>query len=70
MGPMLGIAHRELARILALGREEGVFRADIDPEAAALMIFGTLVAAQRSPRAGAAFFDRACAELLRAVRAP
>jgi AcrR family transcriptional regulator len=69
VGPILAFAHGELARILALGRDEGTFRADLDPEAGALMIFGTMVATQRSPKRGPELFDRACAELLRSVRA-
>lgn len=67
VGPMLAFAHGELGRILALGRDEGTFRADLDPEAGALMIFGTMVATQRSPRRSPELFDRACAELLRSV---
>ncbi len=70
VGPMLAFAHGELARILALGRAEGAFRADLDPEAGALMIFGTMIATQRTPKRSAELFDRACAELLRAVVRP
>jgi AcrR family transcriptional regulator len=69
VGPMLAFAHGELARILSLGRDEGAFRADLDPEAGALMIFGTMVATQRSPKRSSELFDLACDELLRSVTA-
>jgi len=70
VGPMMAYVHGDLTRILEKGRASGEFRADLDPPAAALMIFGALIATQRAPDHGAAFFDRTCAELFRAVRAP
>lgn len=67
LAPMRGYAHREFTRILTKGRDEGRFRPDLDPEAAALMVHGALVATQRVPEPDTHIFDRTCAELLRAL---
>jgi len=70
VSPMMAYVHGEFTRILEKGRAAGEFRPDLDPQAAALMVFGTLVATRRAPDRSVAFFDRTCAELLRAVRTP
>jgi AcrR family transcriptional regulator len=67
LAPMRGYAFREFTRILRKGRDEGHFRPDLDPEAAALMVHGALVATQRVPEPSFQIFDRTCAELLRAL---
>jgi len=65
--PMQSFWHAQIAGILESGRNLGVFRADIDPPVAALMVVGTLIATQRYPDRSLEFFDRVCAELLRAL---
>lgn len=55
--------------IFSRGRDDGTFRPDIDPEAAALIFTGALKGAFRAPD-GLNTFDRLAAELLRAVLSP
>ena len=59
-----------VADILRAGRDDGSFRADLDPEPAAMMVIGTLVAFGRGPDTSTANFDRLCAELRRALANP
>jgi AcrR family transcriptional regulator len=66
LGPMQGYWRRQVASIIEAGRKAGEFRADADPEAAAVMVIGTMIAARRSDES-LELFDRACAELLRAL---
>lgn len=70
LAPMRGYAFREFTRIMRKGRDEGSFRPDLDPEAAALMVHGALVATQRIPEQAPEIFDRTCAEILRALTVP
>lgn len=72
LAPMRGYAFREYTRIMRKGRDEGQFRPDVDPEAAALMVHGAMIATQHVPEPSTEKFERTCAELLRAllVRAP
>lgn len=61
--PMQANWASQIAAIVAAGAKDGSFRADIDPEAAAIVIIGAMVAA-RIPR-NIRFFDRVTAELER-----
>jgi AcrR family transcriptional regulator len=70
VNPMLGYWRQMVADILAAGRDDGTFRADLDPEPAAQMMIGTLIGYCRSPDQTPAKFERLCAELRRAVRNP
>jgi AcrR family transcriptional regulator len=70
MQPMQAFWHGQIADILARGRADGSFRADLDPAAAASMVIGGMIASQRSPGDSLASFDRVAAELERAVRNP
>lgn len=65
--PMQAYWRRMMADIIVEGRDKGVFRADVDPEAAATMVMGTLSMSFWHARDDLEFFDRACAELLRAL---
>ena len=62
--------HAMVADIFKAGVADGSFRADLDPEAAAQMQIGTLIAFCRGLDTSSAYFDRLCAELRRAVRNP
>ena len=68
--PMLGRWRTMLAEILAAGRDDGSFRADLDPEMAAQMLVGALMSFCRAPDQRAAAFARFRAELIRAIRHP
>lgn len=68
--PMLGRWREMLAEILAAGRDDGSFRADLDPEPAAQMLMGALMGFCRAPDQRAAAFARFRAELIRAIRHP
>ena len=70
MRPMQAFWHGQIAEILARGRADGNFRADLDPTAAASMVIGGMIASQRSPGDNLASFDRVAAELERAVSNP
>ncbi len=54
-------------RVLQRGREAGVFRASLNPEAAAHMIAGALVAFQYKPRHLLPLFDGVGDEIIRSV---
>lgn len=64
MRPMIGYWHRQWTELLALGKADGSFRADIDPEAGATIIVGTLGSVRFSPEI--ARVDSVFAELKRA----
>ena len=70
MRPMQAFWYGQIAEILARGRADGSFRADLDPAAAASMVIGGMIASQRSPGDNLVNFDRVAAELERAVRNP
>ncbi len=59
-----------VADILRAGRDDGSFRDDLDPEPAATMVIGTLIAFGRGIDTSAANYERLCAELHRAVANP
>lgn len=59
-----------VAAILRDGRDDGTFRADLDPEPAALMMIGGLIAFCRNADTSDVNFARLCAELRRAFRNP
>lgn len=68
--PMQTYWRSQIAEIIEQGRAKGQFRSDVDPDAAATMVIGTMIAAARHSEAGLDLFDRACAELLRALVNP
>jgi len=68
--PMQSFWFAQVADILARGRDDGSFRADLDPEVGALIVLGGMIASQRHPNRSPELFDRLCAELLRALDAP
>ncbi len=70
MAPLQGHWHRMLADIFAAGRAEGSFRPDIDPEPAATIFIGALIAFCRSADTSNDTYLRLCAELRRFVRNP
>jgi len=70
MQPMQRYWHRQIAEIIAAGRDRGQFRPDVDPEAAAVMVIGTMIATRRHSQTSLDLFDRACAELLRSLVVP
>lgn len=59
-----------VADILSAGRDDGSFRADLDPEPAAVMIIGALVGFGRGADTSPSYFERLCAELRRALANP
>lgn len=59
-----------LADLLAEGMRDGVYRPDLDPSTAALMIIGALTAFGRAGTAASEDYDRLVAELKRAIRNP
>ena len=68
MRPMQAYWLRQMTDILELGRKDGSFRPDIDPEAAASMVIGAMISSRkRDP--DIAFFDRVAAELERSLAA-
>jgi len=70
MAPLRGHWHGMVADIFADGRAEGSFRADIDPQPAATIFIGALLAFCRSGDTSDDSFMRLCAELRRFVRNP
>jgi len=67
--PMQAYWHGQMTDILQQGREDGCFRADIDPEATASMVIGAMISARRRDD-DIAFFDRVAAELERSLVNP
>lgn len=65
--PMRTHWRQMVAKIIMDGRDQGLFRADIDPEAAAMMVIGTMSMSFWHARGNIELFDRACAELLRSL---
>jgi AcrR family transcriptional regulator len=59
-----------VAAIFAAGVADGSFSPDLDPEVAALVQIGALIAFCRGLDTSPAYFDRLCAELRRAVANP
>jgi AcrR family transcriptional regulator len=70
MAPMQGKWHRMVAEIMAAGRAEGSFRPDLDPEPAATIFVGAMIAFYRSGNITSDSYERLCAELRRFVRQP
>jgi AcrR family transcriptional regulator len=68
MAPLQGHWHRMVADIFAAGRDEGSFRPDLDPEPAATIFLGALIAFCRSSDLSNDSYLRLCAELRRFVR--
>ncbi len=64
--PMQAYWHSQLADILARGRDDGSFRADIDPPAAASMVIGAMISARKRDD-NIEFFDRVAAEIERSL---
>jgi AcrR family transcriptional regulator len=63
--PMQAYWHKQLVDMFARGREDGSFRRDIDPPAAALVMMGAMIVSQRHLFSGVAQYDRVADELLR-----
>lgn len=59
--------HRRFVTILTEGREAGLLRASLDPEASAHMIIGALVSFQYKPRHLLPLFDSVADEIIRSV---
>ena len=70
VAPLQGKWHRMVADIMAAGRAEGSFRPDLDPEPAATIFVGALIAFGRSSDRSDDSYERLCAELRRFVRHP
>jgi len=70
MAPLRGHWHGMVADIFAAGRAEGSFRPDLDPEPAATIFLGALLAFCRSADTSNDTYQRLCAELRRFVRNP
>jgi AcrR family transcriptional regulator len=70
MRPLLCVWREMLSGILAAGRDDGSFRADMDPGYAALMLIGAMIGFCRNPDPSLQNFERYRAELRRAVRNP
>ena len=66
--PMQAGWAKQIAAVLAAGRDDGTFRADIDALCAATMVIGAMVTA--STHGDIRFFDRVAAELERAIINP
>lgn len=65
--PMRDHWHRQIADLLARGSKAGHFRANMDPQAAATVVIGTLIAARRHPDSSYELFDAITSELERAL---
>jgi len=59
-----------LASLLTEGVSDGAYRADIDPEAFAVIMISSFIGFCRDPRKDEARFDRLVGELQRAIRNP
>jgi AcrR family transcriptional regulator len=70
VAPMQHFWHRMIADILAAGRADGTFRPDMESDAAATMIIGTLIFFARTNDQSDSSYERLCEELRRAVRHP
>lgn len=68
MGDMRRHWHGQFVAALAAGRDQGEFRADLDPDAAAHMIIGALVSFQYKPKHLLPLFDRVAAEIIRSIK--
>lgn len=65
--PMQSFWRKMIADTIADGRDQGLFRADLDLDAAAMMVIGTMSMSFWYARDDIELFDRACAELLRSL---
>jgi AcrR family transcriptional regulator len=65
--PMRTYWHRQLIEMFARGRDDGSFRSDVDPSAAALVMMGAMIASQRHPFSGVEHYDQIADELLRSA---
>lgn len=68
--PVLAKWRDVVANIFQAGIADGTFRADLDPQAAAHIQIGALIAFCRGPDLSRPYFDRLCAELSRSVFNP
>ena len=68
--PMRAYWHAQIADFLKAGRDDGSFRGDLDPQAAASIVIGTLTGSRRQSDPSLAHFDAICAELLRCFQNP
>ena len=68
--PMMRYWQGMVADILAAGRDDGSFRADLDPGPAATMIVGGMLTLCRSGDLSNDTYQRLCAEIRRAVANP
>jgi AcrR family transcriptional regulator len=66
MTPMRGYWHAQWREILEAGKADGSFRPDIDPQAAASILIGGMIAATKLPQPSLDALDRIIAELERA----
>ena len=64
--PMQAYWREQVVAVLRQGRDDGSFRPDIDPEAAASMVIGAMISSRKS-NDDIQFFDRVTAELERAL---
>lgn len=67
VNPMLTFWRGKIADVLLEGRQDGSFRNDLDPDAAASLMIGTIISLRRMPD-GLALFDRVAAELERCLK--
>jgi AcrR family transcriptional regulator len=67
INPMRAYWRQQIADILAAGVADGTFRGDLDPEAAAFLVIGVLIATSIYRLDDGDGMDRAVAELFRSV---
>lgn len=70
VGPIIGKWREIVADIFRAGVADGTFRVDLDPDPAAVMLIGALIAFCRGSNTSPEFYERLCAELRRAVLRP
>lgn len=68
--PILQSWREMVAAIFEAGRDDGTFRADLDSDAAALILTGALIGFRRGPDPSIENLEQLCAEIRRAVRNP
>jgi AcrR family transcriptional regulator len=66
--PIIGKWREMVADILIAGAADGTFRPDLDPEPAAQIVVGALIAFWRGSENSPEYYERLCAELRRALR--
>ncbi len=68
LAPMRAYWHSQIAGVLNEGRENGSFRHDLDAQAGASIVIGTLTGSRRQPDPSLEHFEAICAELLRSFQ--